>query len=76
MIVTERDFMAQKEYYKDQMRAAERYQLARRARAEGGAEPRFYAQALTWVKRRFAAWMSSHQERYEGGVPPAVPQPQ
>jgi len=75
MIVTERDFMAQKEYYKDQMRAAKRYQLARQVQAEGGAGPRFYTQALAWVGRRVAAWTLSRQERYEGVVPPAVPQP-
>jgi hypothetical protein len=75
MIVTERDFMAQKEYYKDQMRAAKRYQLARRARTEGGTDARFYDRSLAWVRRRVAAWTSSRQERYEGVVPPVVPQP-
>jgi hypothetical protein len=75
MIVTERDFMAQKEYYKDQMRMAKRYRLARRARAERGTEARMYARALAWIGRRVAAWTSSRQESYEGVVPPAVPQP-
>ena len=75
MIVTERDFIAQKEYYKDQMRAAERYHLARQARAERGTGARFYAQVLAWLGRHVAAWTSLRQERYEGAVPPAVPQP-
>jgi hypothetical protein len=75
MIVTERDFMAQKEYYKDQMRAAQRYHLARKIRTERGTSVRFYAQALAWLGRRVAAWTSARQERYEGAVPPAIPQP-
>ena len=75
MIVTERDFMAQKEYYKDQMRAAKQYHLSRQARAERGAGVRFYAQALAWLGRHVAAWASPQRERYEGAVPPVVPQP-
>jgi hypothetical protein len=57
------------------MRAAKRYNLARQARAERGAGARFYAHTLAWVRRHVAAWTSPRQESYEGGVPPAVPQP-
>ena len=75
MIVTERDFIAQKEYYKDQMRAAKRYHLARHSRAERGKGTHLYARALAWLGRHVAAWTSPRQERYEGAVPPVVPQP-
>jgi hypothetical protein len=75
MIVTERDYMAQKEYYRDQMRAAQRYHLARQvqgARQEG--KP-FYAQALAWLRHRLARGLSRSQERYDTVGSSAVPQP-
>ena len=75
MSFTERDFLAQKEYYKDQMRAAQRYHLSRQARAERDRGVRFYAQAWAWLRRRVAAWTLPQQERYEGAVPPVLPQP-
>ena len=75
MIVTEKDFMAQKEYYKDQMRAARQFKLAQRARAERAGD-RFYAQALAWLAHRVASWMSARPERYERPASPPVPQPQ
>ena len=75
MIVTERDFMAQKEYYKDQMRAANRHRLARHARTERGASARLYARALAWLRQHIAAWTPPQRERYEGSVSSVVPQP-
>jgi hypothetical protein len=75
MIVTERDYMVQKEYYRDQMRAARRYHLARQARAERGAGASLYARALAWLRRYVASWTLPRQERYERVAPPAVPQP-
>jgi hypothetical protein len=76
MIVTERDFMAQKEYYKDQMRAAQRFNLARKARQEGSTGKRIFTQTLSWVKHRVAAWSRRPEEIYETVPPSAVPQPQ
>jgi hypothetical protein len=76
MIVTERDFMAQKEYYKDQMRAANRYHLARQAQSGHAQGERFYARALAWLKSRIASWRTGSGERYDTVAPSAVPQPQ
>ena len=76
MIVTERDLMAQKEYYKDQMRAANRYHLARQAQSGRDPGERFYAQALAWLGSRIAAWRTASEERYDTVAPSAVPQPQ
>jgi hypothetical protein len=72
MNVTERDFLAQKEYYRDQMRAAQKYQQAKRV--PGGGPPS-YARALTWLGGRLADWGESLQERYGTLVPPTLPQP-
>jgi hypothetical protein len=76
MIVTERDFLAQKEYYKDQMRAANRYHLARQAQSGRDQGKRFYAQALAWLRSRIAAWRIGSEERHDTVAPSAVPQPQ
>ena len=45
MTVTERDFLAQKEYYRDQMRAAQRYQQAKQL--PDWAETALSAQSIT-----------------------------
>jgi hypothetical protein len=74
MIVTERDFLAQKEYYKDQMRAAQRYHLARQAQSGRQRDKRFYAQALVWLMSRIAAWRTRSRDRYDTMAPSAVPQ--
>jgi hypothetical protein len=76
MMVTERDYMAQKEYYRDQMRAAQRYHLARQARGGRQQSEPFYAQALAWLRHRIASWRSGSQERYDAVGSSAVPQPQ
>jgi len=75
MIVTERDFMAQKEYYKDQMRAANRYRLVRQAQSGRDQGERFYARALAWLGSRIAAWRTGSEERYDTVAPSAIPQP-
>jgi hypothetical protein len=75
MIVTERDMLAQKEYYRDQMRAAERYHLARRARAERDPGAGLMAKAWAWLGDRYAAWSTRSQESYEPVGSSAVPQP-
>jgi hypothetical protein len=76
MTVTHRDYLAQKEYYKDQMRAAQRYHLTCQARSERNGEHRTYTQAFAWLRRRLAAWRTRPQERYDTVAPSALPQPQ
>ena len=49
---TQRDFLAQKEYYKDQMRAAAQYRLAREAQTGREREEPLYASALQWLGQR------------------------
>jgi hypothetical protein len=75
MIVTERDFLAQKEYYKDQMRAANRYHLARQAQSGRDRGERFYVRALAWLGSRIEAWRIGSEERYDTVSPSPVPQP-
>jgi hypothetical protein len=72
MNVTERDFLAQKEYYRDQMRAAQRYQQSKRVPSSGLPS---YARALSWLGRRLADWGETLQERYGALVSPTLPQP-
>ena len=74
MHVTERDLLAQKEYYKDQMRAAQRYQLVKLATGSK-TNRRTMARALTWLGGQLADWGEDLQERYGTVVPPTVPQP-
>jgi hypothetical protein len=77
ILPTQRDVLAQKEYYQDQMRAAARHNRARRAMA-GREEARFYARvcahALGWLGRRMVAWGTNLQESYKTLASP-VPQP-
>ena len=70
---TQRDVLAQKEYYKDQMRAAARHNRARQVMA-GQENGRFYARALGWLGHRLVAWGTNLQESYTTIASP-VPQP-
>jgi hypothetical protein len=72
--VTEVDLQVKKEYYKDQMRAAQRYN---RAKALLGSDrgQRPVAWALTWLGGQLADWGKSLQERYGTVVSPTLPQP-
>ena len=72
--VTEYDLQVKKEYYKDQMRAAQRHN---RAKALLGATQnrQSVARALTWLGGQLADWGESLQERYGTVVSPTVPQP-
>jgi hypothetical protein len=72
--VTERDFQVKREYYRDQVRAAQRYQRSKSAGGPDSASPSI-AQAMTWLGGRLAEWGESLQERYSTVVPPTVPQP-
>ena len=71
MFVTQRDYLAQKEYYKDQMCAAKRYCLARQVLAGRSQGSHLPARALMWLGGRLAAWGSTLLERY-GTVPSAA----
>ena len=73
VIVTQQDYLAKKEYYKDQMREAERHRLARRALAGRGKRDRFYSGALTWLGHRLIAWGSSLQKRHSTIAPASIP---
>jgi hypothetical protein len=72
--VTEVDVRVKKEYYKDQIRAAQRYN---RAKALLGSDlgKRPVARALTWLGGQLADWGQSLQERYGTVVSPTLPQP-
>ena len=72
--VTEYDLQVKKEYYKDQMRAAQRYN---RAKALLGSDQgtRSLARALTWLGGHLADWGKSLQERYGTVISPTLPQP-
>jgi hypothetical protein len=64
MIVTQKDYMAQKEYYAEQRRVAARWARARAARAGRDRGELYYAKALSWLGDRLIAWGSRLQENY------------
>jgi hypothetical protein len=66
---TQRDFLAQKEYYKDQMRAAARYRLAREAQEGHERGEPFYASAMHWLGQRLVAWGQGLQGRFDAPIP-------
>ena len=72
--VTEYDLQVKKEYYRDQMRAAQRYN---RAKALLGTVQGKHsvARALTWLGGQLSGWGESLQERYGTMVSPTLPQP-
>jgi hypothetical protein len=72
--VTEVDLQVKKEYYKDQIRAAQRYNRAK-ALLDSDQGKRPVAQALTWLGGQLANWGKSLQKRYGTVVPPTLPQP-
>ena len=65
MLVTEKDYLARKEYYADQRRAAERWARIRAARAAQDRSERLYAKAISWLGDRLVAWGSRLQEHYD-----------
>jgi len=72
--VTEYDLRVKQEYYKDQMRAAQRHNRAK-ALLGTAQERHSVARALTWLGGQLADWGKSLQERYGTVVSPTVPQP-
>jgi hypothetical protein len=75
MTVTQRDVMVRNEYYKDQMRAAQRDRLARQAMARGNERGRICCAALAWLGRCLLVWGSSLQRRYGAVMSSSLPQP-
>jgi hypothetical protein len=74
MYITEKDFQVKKEYYRDQMRAAQRYERAKNL--TGTNEDRHtLARALTWLGGQLSDWGEGLQERYGTVVSPTLPQP-
>jgi len=74
MYITEKDFQAKQEYYKDQMRAAQRYQQAKHLLGEETGR-QTVARALTWLGGQLADWGEDLQERYGTVISPTLPQP-
>ena len=66
---TQRDFLAQKEYYRDQMRAAAQYRLAREAQAGRKRGEPLYASAMQWLGQRLVAWGQGLQGRSSAPIP-------
>ena len=62
---TEQDYLARKEYYRDQRRAADKYRLERVAMAGRERVDRFYTRAMLWLGSRLVAWGSRLEERYD-----------
>ena len=72
-LVTHRDYLAQKEIYKDQMRAANKYALVRLALGNRAKGSRFTSKALAWLGQRLIAWGSTLQKQYNTVVSPSMP---
>ena len=72
--VSEYDLRVKKEYYKDQVRAAQRHNRAKVLLASDTSK-HSVARALTWLGGQLADWGTSLQERYGTMVSPTLPQP-
>lgn len=75
MMVTGRDVMAQREYYRDQARAAAKHELVRLALESRGPRERLGARALTWLGQRFVRWGTSLRERHSGMISAPLTRP-
>ncbi|MBN1642563.1 MAG: hypothetical protein JXA09_15115 [Anaerolineae bacterium] len=74
MMVTQRDYLAQKEYYADQARAAARDRFARMALAGHPVGERPVCRALAWIGARLVAWGTSLRQEYGQVIPQHIPQ--
>jgi hypothetical protein len=66
MMVTDLDVMAQREYYRDQARAATKHELVRLALKNRGPREGVRTRALAWLGGRFVQWGTSLRERHGG----------
>jgi hypothetical protein len=64
-LITNREYLAQKEYYKDQMRAANKHALVRLALGNRAKTYRLTSKALAWLGHRLVVWGSSLQKQYD-----------
>jgi hypothetical protein len=70
-MITQQDFQVKKEYYRDQMREAESYRIARRALG-GRAHTPSHLVLVAQLGQRLIAWGSSLQERFGPIAAPPV----
>jgi len=75
MIVTPKDYLAKRKYYRELVREAERERLIREALAGRGKANRFCSRALSRLGHLLVGWGQSMQERY-GHIAPAPRMPQ
>ncbi|MBN1584672.1 MAG: hypothetical protein JXA89_28455 [Anaerolineae bacterium] len=73
-LITNRDYLAQKEYYHDQMRAASKYALVSLALGNRARGNRHTSRALAWLGQRLIAWGSNLQKQYDTVVSSSIPQ--
>jgi hypothetical protein len=73
-MVTGRDCLVQREYYREQVRMAERARLARSVRARSNLVLRLHS-LLNWLGARLVAWGTRLEEQYEAVVSPSPAQP-
>ena len=66
---TQRDFLIQQEYYRDQMRAAARYRLAHEAQARRERGVPIYAGAMHRLGQYMVAWGQGLQRRFDTPIP-------
>ena len=74
MTVTQRDYLAQKEYYNDHARAARNYRLVREAMAGQDRGNHLVYRTLTWLGQRLVNWGMRLQAQYSAVLSPPVPQ--
>lgn len=72
MMVTDRDVMAQREYYRDQARAAAKHELVRLALKSRVRRDHLGTRALTWLGGRLVQWGTELRERYSEMVAPPL----
>lgn len=75
MLVTERDILAQREYYRDQARAAAKHELVRLAMKGRGPRGRPGGRALAWLGARFVQWGTGLRERYGNAIAAPLARP-
>ena len=79
-MLTGRDVLVQREYYREQVRIAERARLARRSKVQGDLVLRLHS-LLNWLGTHLVAWGTRLEEQYEAVVsgeiviPPSPTQP-
>lgn len=69
VIPTRQDYLAPKEYYRDQMRHADKHRLVQEALAGRPHSGRFYSSTLTWLGQRLVSWGRTLQEQCDTPSP-------